>query len=82
MFDFEGQHDVTAFLNLAQELQLYVLLRPGPYVCAEWDMGGLPAWLLDPVVTGDTLNLDSKEQPAMNTHPLCMVSHIDQQTSA
>jgi beta-galactosidase len=45
-YDFEGQFDVAAFVRAAQEEGLSVLLRPGPYVCAEWDFGGLPAWLL------------------------------------
>jgi beta-galactosidase len=46
VFDFAGQLDVAAFIRAAQEEGLYVILRPGPYVCAEWDLGGLPAWLL------------------------------------
>jgi len=46
VFDFSGQLDVASFVRTAQEEGLYVLLRPGPYVCAEWDLGGLPAWLL------------------------------------
>ena len=46
VYDFEGQNDVAAFCRLAQQLGLYVILRPGPYACAEWDMGGLPWWLL------------------------------------
>src|SRR5918993_5972417 len=45
-FDFAGMLDVAAFLRLAQELGLWAILRPGPYICAEWDFGGLPAWLL------------------------------------
>lgn len=45
-FDFEGQKDVSEFCRLAQELGLYIIVRPGPYVCAEWEMGGLPWWLL------------------------------------
>ncbi len=45
-YDFVGQNDVAAFVRTAQEEGLYVLLRPGPYVCSEWDLGGLPAWLL------------------------------------
>jgi beta-galactosidase len=44
--DFSGDADVAAFIRTAQEEGLYVILRPGPYVCAEWDLGGLPAWLL------------------------------------
>ncbi|CAI9584524.1 unnamed protein product [Staurois parvus] len=46
MFNFEGERDLERFLNLTVELGLLVILRPGPYICAEWDMGGLPAWLL------------------------------------
>ena len=45
-FDFTGQNDLAAFLKIAQEEGLYVVLRPGPYVCAEWEFGGFPAWLL------------------------------------
>ncbi|XP_042746496.1 beta-galactosidase-1-like protein isoform X2 [Lagopus leucura] len=46
VYDFTGERDVEAFLDLAAELGLLVILRPGPYICAEWEMGGLPAWLL------------------------------------
>ena len=46
VFDFSGQKDVAEFLREAQKEGLYVVLRPGPYVCAEWDLGGYPAWLL------------------------------------
>jgi beta-galactosidase len=45
-FDFSGQRDLAAFLRTAQEEGLFVILRPGPYICTEWDFGGLPAWLL------------------------------------
>ena len=45
-FDFSGQADVAEFVRLAQEEGLYVILRPGPYACAEWDFGGYPSWLL------------------------------------
>ena len=45
-FDFSGRLDVEHFIELAEELGLYVILRPGPYICAEWENGGLPAWLL------------------------------------
>jgi beta-galactosidase len=46
VFDFSGQNDVAEFIRIAQQEGLYVILRPGPYVCSEWDLGGLPAWLL------------------------------------
>ncbi len=45
-FDFTGQNDLAEFVRLCQENGMYVILRPGPYVCAEWEMGGLPWWLL------------------------------------
>jgi beta-galactosidase len=45
-FDFSGNNDVAAFIRTAQEEGLHVILRPGPYVCSEWDFGGLPWWLL------------------------------------
>lgn len=46
-FDFRtGNHDVAAFIRLCKEEGMWVLLRPGPYVCAEWDWGGLPTYLL------------------------------------
>jgi beta-galactosidase len=45
-FDFSGNLDIADFIRTAQEEGLWVLIRPGPYVCAEWDLGGLPAWLL------------------------------------
>ena len=46
VFDFSGQADIAEFVRIAQEEGLYVILRPGPYVCAEWDFGGYPSWLL------------------------------------
>ncbi|MEW6511812.1 MAG: glycoside hydrolase family 35 protein [Bacteroidota bacterium] len=45
-FDFSGDLDVATFIKTAQEVGLWVMIRPGPYVCTEWDFGGLPAWLL------------------------------------
>ncbi len=46
VYDFSGQRDVAEFIREAQSEGLYVILRPGPYSCAEWDWGGFPAWLL------------------------------------
>ena len=46
VFDFTGQNDVAEFCRLAHKHGMYVIVRPGPYVCAEWEMGGLPWWLL------------------------------------
>ncbi|MEK4475233.1 beta-galactosidase family protein [Paenibacillus sp. FSL R7-0048] len=45
-FNFAGFADIEAFVRLAGELGLHVILRPSPYICAEWEFGGLPAWLL------------------------------------
>lgn len=45
-FDFSGNSDVASFCRLAQKNGMYIIVRPGPYVCAEWEMGGLPWWLL------------------------------------
>jgi beta-galactosidase len=46
VYDFRGQLDVAEFVREAQQEGLYVIVRAGPYVCSEWDLGGLPAWLL------------------------------------
>nr|XP_046273224.1 beta-galactosidase [Scatophagus argus] len=45
-YSFSGDRDLEYFLQLANDIGLLVILRPGPYICGEWDMGGLPAWLL------------------------------------
>ncbi len=45
-FNFSGNLDVAGFVRTAQEVGLWVIIRPGPYVCSEWDLGGLPSWLL------------------------------------
>jgi len=57
-FDFTtGNRDIARFVRIAQEEGLFVLLRPGPYVCAEWDFGGLPPYLLrDPELKVRCLN--------------------------
>lgn len=45
-FCYEGILDLERFLQLAQDLGLYAIVRPSPYICAEWEWGGLPAWLI------------------------------------
>jgi beta-galactosidase len=45
-WDFSAGNDLAAFIRAAQRAGLWVIVRPGPYACAEWDFGGLPAWLL------------------------------------
>ena len=50
-FNFEKGLDLRRFIQLAKELDLLVILRPSPYICAEWEYGGLPYWLLkDPAI--------------------------------
>lgn len=46
VWDFSGNHDIAAFMELCKKNGMWVIVRPGPYVCAEWEMGGLPWWLL------------------------------------
>ena len=51
VFDFSGNNDIAAFVRMAQDEGLNVIVRPGPYICAEWEAGGLPAWLFaDPSI--------------------------------
>lgn len=45
-WNFQEENDLAAFIREAKSVGLYVILRPGPYACAEWDFGGLPSWLL------------------------------------
>jgi len=45
-FNFSGIADIERFIEIASDLHLYVIVRPSPYICAEWEFGGLPAWLL------------------------------------
>lgn len=45
-FCFDGIADLGKFIETAQELGLWVIVRPSPYICAEWEFGGYPAWLL------------------------------------
>lgn len=44
--DFSGWLDFGKFLDIAKKLGLFAIVRPGPYICSEWDFGGLPWWLL------------------------------------
>ncbi|MCY9515623.1 glycoside hydrolase family 35 protein [Paenibacillus apiarius] len=45
-FNFEGMADIAEFIRVVERVGLYVIVRPSPYICAEWEFGGLPAWLL------------------------------------
>jgi|GEM_PF-245556 len=46
VWDFDGEKDIAAFLQTAKDVGLWVVARPGPYICSEWDGGALPAYLL------------------------------------
>lgn len=61
-FNFSGILDIKRFVLLAQELGLYVILRPSPYICAEWEFGGLPYWLLKE----DDMHLRCSYEPYLN----------------
>ena len=50
-WDFTGRNDIAAFIDLCQQEGMWVLFRPGPYVCGEWDLGGLPTYLIKDDVT-------------------------------
>lgn len=58
-FHFDGMLDLVGFIKLAESLGLYVILRPSPYICAEWEFGGLPAWLLQE----DNMRLRANYEP-------------------
>ena len=45
-FDFSGKLDIVRYISIAESLGLKVIVRPGPYICSEFDFGGLPSWLL------------------------------------
>lgn len=61
-FDFSGNKDIAEFCRLAQKNGMYIIVRPGPYVCAEWEMGGLPWWLLK----NDSIKLRTLDADYMN----------------
>ena len=66
VYDFSGQNDLAEYIREAQQEGLNIILRPGPYVCAEWELGGYPSWLLkDRSLT--LRSTDPKYIAAMNT---------------
>lgn len=73
-WDFSGQYDVAEFVREAQQVGLYVILRPGPYVCGEWSFGGYPNWLLkDPTMRVRSLD------PAFMRAATDYMNHLGQQ---
>ncbi len=64
-FDWKGRHDIAAFVRLCGKEGMPVLLRPGPYCCAEWEFGGFPYWLLNvPGIKFRTYNAPYLQQTA------------------
>ncbi|CDP11164.1 unnamed protein product [Coffea canephora] len=62
-YNFEGRYDIVKFAKLVGSSELYLLLRIGPYVCAEWNFGGFPVWLRDiPGIEFRTDNAPFKEE--------------------
>ena len=61
-FDWSGQANVAEFCRIAQQEGLWVILRPGPYACAEWEMGGTPWWLLK----NDDIQLRARDPRYLN----------------
>ncbi|HZU29141.1 MAG TPA: beta-galactosidase family protein [Bryobacteraceae bacterium] len=74
-YDFSGNLDIAEFIRTAQEEGLWVLVRPGPYSCAEWEFGGFPYWLLRTrdmkVRTADPRFLD-----AARAYMKALLSHV------
>ena len=67
VYNWEADADLDAFLGAAQAAGFLVLLRPGPYICAEWAGGGLPAWLANPATVGTPLPRLRSDDPAFLT---------------
>jgi beta-galactosidase len=63
-YDFTGNNNIASFVKIAQEEGLYVVLRPSPYACAEWEFGGYPWWLLK----DSTLKVRSKDPKFINAY--------------
>jgi beta-galactosidase len=61
-FNFEGIADIQKFISIAQELGLWVIIRPSPFICAEWEFGGMPAWLL----TKQNMRLRTNTKPFLD----------------
>lgn len=62
VFKWDGEADIAEFCKIAQEEGMWIVLRPGPYTCAEWEMGGLPWWLLK----NDNIKLRTKDPLYVN----------------
>jgi beta-galactosidase len=63
-YDFTGNNDIAEFVRIAKEEGLWVVMRPSPYVCAEWEFGGYPWWLLK----DKNLKVRSKDAAFVNAY--------------
>ncbi|HUO07835.1 MAG TPA: beta-galactosidase [Phycisphaerae bacterium] len=72
--------DISDFIQTARDLGLYVIIRPGPYICAEWDRGGLPGWLMkhkpEGVKEGQFLRANSPEMLAWDRHWIAAAAKV------
>ena len=71
-FTFKDNLDLAAYLQLAAEQGLHVLLRPGPYICAEQSFGGLPWWLGSPQVHPTAFTCDACVQMPPKRHSITL----------
>ena len=77
-FDFTGMLDLGKFIDTANELGLLCIIRPGPYICAEWDYGGLPSWLLTKFLRSaeERLPLSVLQRPRPFQNPRLLISRM------
>ncbi len=67
-YTFDGDADVVTFLKEAASLDLKVLLRPGPYICAEWDFGGFPWWFASSHIAQGGRSMDLRSDDSDYLH--------------
>ena len=81
VFDFSNNLDLGAYLDLIAELGMFAIVRPGPYICSEWDFGGLPWWLLRypemQLRCADTLFLEKTESYFQRLLPIIAARQMD-----
>ena len=69
---FTGDRDLAAFLKLAQKHDMLVVLRAGPYMCGEWEFGGLPAWLFE----NGSIPIRTDKEPYVARVTVCSLCHF------
>ena len=73
-FDFSGNLDIAEFIKIAESEGLMAIVRPGPYICAEWEFGGLPWWLQ----TMDDMEIRCQNKTYMERFELYLSAIFDQ----